>query len=90
MTRTLNPLLVNSGAVKKNYARVLKSKTFQEFGFWIEAPDVHFYPNASGVKFEMDFHQLGHGSIGGEVNSNTPFVAFNRKCRLTILRWVTR
>jgi hypothetical protein len=63
----LNPRPFNLGATKKNYARVLKSKTFKDFGVWIESPDVHFGANTSGVNFELDFHSLGHGSIGGEV-----------------------
>jgi hypothetical protein len=82
----LNPRPINAGATKKNYARVLKSKTFQQFGLWIESPDVHSHPNTSGAQFEPDFHTLGHGSIGGEV-SPTSF-ALNHK--LMVPRWLTR
>jgi hypothetical protein len=68
LRRDLNPMVVNMGATKKNYARVLSSKTFSEFGVWIEAPDFHFdFTHGTGFEANSDFHSLGHGSIGGEV-----------------------
>jgi hypothetical protein len=80
LKRDLNPMTINMGATKKNYARVLRSQSFKEFGVWIEAPDFHFgmpsgdhNHSASGpmLDFGLDFHSVGHGSVGGEVNKVT-------------------
>jgi tyrosinase len=67
LSRNLNPMIINMGATKKNYARVLKSKTFQEFGFWIESPDFHA-DLSHGIQTNSDFHTIGHFSVGGEVS----------------------
>ena len=72
ITRNLNAMPINVGAVKKNYARLLNSTSFFEFGFFIEAPHFDFPQNISNFHIDQDFHTLGHGSIGGEVSWNSP------------------
>lgn len=68
LTRNFNPSILNRGATKEAYARLLGKTDYAAFGTQMLSSVVGgqspFVPGSV-----MDFHMTGHGSIGGEVRT---------------------
>jgi hypothetical protein len=64
LKRSINPALANSGASKEVFQKILGSKNFGELRQNVEVPS---FGGSGSVKFGADFHSLGHGGVGGEV-----------------------